>query len=131
MSFHFRYTFIYFLTVNGIFSVYHIMGQSVTMSQHCLSVAFLLLVLTPCVVFSRFNNNNGSVQGDILQKVASSRRSRHLFPLYHLAYLPPCKRSLSLIMLEENLKYSYEQMQCSVSNYSLKNMNKLQFIKFT
>lgn len=43
-----------------------------------------------CVVFIRFNND-GLVQGDMLQKVAPSCRSHHLFPLYHPANLPPCK----------------------------------------
>lgn len=39
---------------------------------------------------SRFNND-GLVQGDMLQKVSPSCRSHHLFPVYHPANLPQCK----------------------------------------
>lgn len=83
-------------------------------SQLALSVVPIMSKLYPshsstpdislCVVlFGRFNND-GLVQGDILQRVAPSRRSHHLFLVYHSGNLPHCKTYLSFIMLEEKWK---------------------------
>lgn len=80
------------LTYYNISSCLGLTIFSVSLSHHEQTLPFRcppLCAISLCDVF-RFNND-GLVQGHILQKVVPSCSSRHLFPVYQPANQPPCK----------------------------------------
>lgn len=128
-------TWVIFLSYSILYFLSHIMVFFSCLCLTTFSVNQLFLPFSPwanfrsspplcaislSVAFNRFNND-GLVQGDILQKVAPSCKSHHLFPVYRPANLPPCKIYPLFYHAGGKMENSSSAVvQCHVSNERLK-----------